>query len=93
MTTTPSKFKSGTFRKVKKVTPGNKNVIHYVKPKPGRAICAIYGTKLPGVPNEKPNKLKNMPKSSKRPERPYAGVLSSKAMREVIKEKARNSDL
>ena len=89
----PSKSKSRTFRRVKKVTPGSNNVTHYVKRKPGKAVCAVYGTPLAGVPRESPRKMQNMPKSSKRPERPYAGILSSKAMREVIKEKARNSDL
>ena len=91
--TTPSKLKSRTFRRVKKVTPGNRNVTHFVKRKPGKAVCAVYGTPLSGVPHEIPTKLKNMPKSSKRPERPFGGILSSKAMREVIKEKARNSNL
>jgi large subunit ribosomal protein L34e len=88
----PAKFKSRTFRRVKRVTPGNKNVTHYVKKKPGKAVCAKYGTPLAGVPNELPTKMKNMPKSSKRPERPFGGVLSSKAMRELLKEKARKEE-
>lgn len=88
----PAKFKSRTFRRVQKVTPGNKNVTHYVKKKPGRAICAKYGTPLAGVPCELPKKMQNMPKSSKRPERPFGGVLSSRAMRELIKEKARKEE-
>lgn len=88
----PSKFKSRTFRRVKKVTPGNRNIIHFVRRKPGKAVCAVYGTKLHGVASDHPKKMQNMPKSSKRPERPFAGILSSKAMREVMKEKARSMD-
>lgn len=82
---TPSKFKSRTFRRVKKVTPGHKNTVHYVKRKPGAATCPVYGTPLSGVPRETPSKLKKIPKSSRRPERPFGGVLSSRASREVIK--------
>ncbi len=91
--TVPSKFKSRTFRKVYKVTPGSNNVVHYNRRKPAKIVCAKYGTPLHGVPSEIPAKMQNMPKSSKRPERPYGGVLSSKAMREIMKEKARKSDL
>lgn len=88
----PAKQKSRTFRRVKRVTPGNKNVIHYVKRKPGRAVCGNCGVTLAGVPNGSPLKLQNMPKSSKRPERPYGGVLCSKCARELIKIIAREDD-
>lgn len=89
----PAKTKSRTFRRVKRVTPGHNVVIHYVKRKPSKAICPIYGTELHGVPREIPTKMKNMPKSSKRPERPFGGVLSSKALRDVMKQKARETKL
>jgi large subunit ribosomal protein L34e len=34
-------------------------------------------------------KMKNMPKSSKRPERPYGGVLCSACTRKLLKSKVR----
>ncbi len=86
---TPSKFKSRTFRRVRKVTPGHNNTTHYVKRKPGVATCPVYGTSLSGVPRAKPSEMKKIPKSSRRPERPYGGVLSSRASRELIKNLAR----
>ena len=93
MTLTQSKSKSRTFRRVEKVTPGHKNVRHFIKKKPARATCAVTGEKLQGVPHVLAGKLRNMPKSSKRPERPFGGVLSSKAMRDVMRKKARDSEL
>ncbi len=81
--------RSRTLRRVFTKTPGNRTVMHYRKRKPSKAVCPIYGTVLPGVANERPTKMQNIPKSMKRPERPYGGVLSSKAMREKMREKAR----
>jgi large subunit ribosomal protein L34e len=81
--------KSRTFRRVFVKTPGNRTIVHYRKRKPKRATCAKCGQILAGVPNERPYKLQNMPKTSKRPERPYGGVLCSKCMRETMIAKAR----
>ena len=39
---------------------------------------------LPGVPSLLPYELNKLPKSKRRPNRPYGGVLSSEAMREKI---------
>ncbi|MBT4445719.1 50S ribosomal protein L34e [archaeon] len=83
------RLKSRRLRRVKVRTPGGKTVMHYRQRKPSAAICAIYGTPLAGVPKITDSKRKNIPKSQRRPERPYGGVLSSKAMRDVIKEQAR----
>ncbi|MFT4303237.1 MAG: 50S ribosomal protein L34e [Candidatus Woesearchaeota archaeon] len=83
------KYKSKSKRKVFVKAPGNTVKVHYKIRKPGKAVCAEYGTPLAGVARATPAKLKNMPKTAKRPERPYGGVLSSKAMREKMKEKAR----
>lgn len=87
------KLRSRSLRRVKKTTPGGRNVIHHLKKKPKAPRCAITGEKLKGVPRESPSKMKNMPKTQKRPERPFGGVLSSKASRSVLKKKARSSSL
>ena len=84
------KFKSRRFRRVFVKTPGGKTVLHYRKRKPSKAICAIFGTVLAGVPNQRAPKMRNMPKSKKRPERPFGGVLSSRGMRFLLKRKARD---
>jgi large subunit ribosomal protein L34e len=84
------KHKSRTLKKIFVKVPGNTVKIHRRKRKPNRPICAVYGTPLQGVARELPSKMGNIPKTKKRPERPYGGVLSSKAMRAKMKEKARN---
>ena len=80
------KAKSRTFRRVKVKVPGNTAKLHYRKKKPSSAKCGNCGDVLNGVPRERPYKIKKMPKTAKRPERPYGGVLCSKCMRLKIKE-------
>ena len=76
--------KSRTFRRVFKKTPGGKTKKVYLKRKPGKAQCADCGAYLKGVPRERPYKMQNMPKTKKRPERPYGGMLCSKCTRKKI---------
>ncbi|MBU0757236.1 MAG: 50S ribosomal protein L34e [Nanoarchaeota archaeon] len=83
------RFKSRTFRRVKKKLPGGSTVIHYSKRKPKKATCAGCGVVLQGVARDLPLKMQNMPKTRKRPERPFGGVLCSKCSRLKIKEESR----
>lgn len=78
------KHKSGTYRKVFKRTPGANTVVHYEKRKPKQAHCHLCGDPLKGVPRERPYKMQNMPKTMKRPERPFGGVLCSRCSRKQI---------
>jgi large subunit ribosomal protein L34e len=82
-------FRSRTFRRVKVKTPGGKTVMHYRKRKPAKAVCGGCGADLKGVPRERPYKMQNMPKTAKRPERPYGGVLCSRCQRQVVVAKAK----
>jgi large subunit ribosomal protein L34e len=81
--------KSRTFRRVKRKTPGGKVVLHHVLRKPKKAHCGSCGDVLKGVARERPIKMQNMPKTMKRPERPFGGVLCSKCLRQQIKDKVR----
>ncbi len=83
------RFKSRTFKRIFKKTPGGKTVLRYLLRKPNKARCAKCGDVLKGVARERPTKMKNMPKSQKTVSRPYGGNLCSKCMRETIKEKAK----
>jgi large subunit ribosomal protein L34e len=83
--------KSRSFRRVHIRTPGGKTVMHYKRRKPKMHTCAECKAKLPGVPHDSANKIKNLPKSSKRPERPYGGVLCSRCMRKKFVLKAREA--
>lgn len=80
------KHKSRTMRRVFVKTPGGNNIVHYKTRKPSKAVCGGCGTVLQGVPRERPYKMQNMPKTQKRPSRPFGGVLCSKCMRRVIVE-------
>ena len=86
------KTKSRTFaRKATRTVRGTKVVHTRRKPKVGS--CSVTGQTLKGVPRALPLKMKNMPKTKKRPTRPFGGVLSSKAAREEIKSRARKLEL
>ncbi|MBS3143734.1 50S ribosomal protein L34e [Candidatus Woesearchaeota archaeon] len=80
----PSRRSRTLARVYKKVTKGVRLV--YKKRKPKAAKCNNCGAVLKGIPRERPYKMSNMPKSQKRPERMFGGVLCSKcARREIIK--------
>jgi large subunit ribosomal protein L34e len=76
----PGKTKSRTFRRVKiRVTKGVST--HYEKRKPGKLTCSSCKKELHGVPRLTPTRFKNLPKSKKRPNRPYGGKLCSSCLR------------
>lgn len=83
------KFRSRSYRRIKVTTPGGINKTTYKPRKPKKITCARCGTVLPGVAREIPSIMRSIPKSSRRPERPYGGVLCSKCSREELKNKAR----
>lgn len=83
------RYRSRTFRRVFVRTPGAKTVLHYRRRKNGKPTCAQTGQVLPGVARGTPAQVRALPKSQRRPERPYGGVLSSRAMRRKMVEKAR----
>lgn len=64
--------------------PSSKTTIHYVRRRPKSAKCAICKKPLNGVPRLRPVDLKHVPKSSKRPERPYGGYLCSSCLRKLL---------
>ncbi|MBI4140370.1 50S ribosomal protein L34e [Candidatus Woesearchaeota archaeon] len=84
------KLRSRTFRRIKVKTPGARVTVHYRRRKPNFAECGNCGVRLKAVPRALPFELKNMPKSAKRPERPFGGVLCSACMRAEIVARVRN---
>jgi len=87
------RFRSRTFRRVFVRTPGARTVLHYCRRKNAPARCSETGQILPGVPRGIPSKIRALPKSKRRPTRPYGGALSSKAMRRKMIEKARSINI
>ncbi|NOZ81332.1 MAG: 50S ribosomal protein L34e [DPANN group archaeon] len=76
--------KSGRFRRIFKKTPGGKTIVSYEESTPKQAKCSNCSALLHGIPRLRPAKFKNLPKSQKRPERPYGGNLCSRCARAMI---------
>ncbi|MCF7866534.1 50S ribosomal protein L34e [Candidatus Woesearchaeota archaeon] len=82
------KTKSRTFARVKvRTVSGTKT--RFDRRKPSLGVCPVTGETLKGVPRVNAGEMKKIAKSSRRPERPFGGVLSSKATRAIMKDKAR----
>ena len=81
------KQKSRSSRKVFTRTPSQGTKVHFKTRKNKKKTCAECGAELPGIPHKVDSKFKNLPKTKKRPQRPYAGVLCSRCMRKKIREK------
>ncbi len=84
------KHKSGHFRKVFVKAPGGAVKVHYRERKPSKSICGVCKKQLAGMPRLNPGKLVRIPRTARRPERPYGGILCSGCMREQLKAKARS---
>ena len=78
------------MRRVNITTPGGRRVTHYRPRQHGRAQCGVCKSPLQAVMTARPRVLRNVPKTERRPERPYGGVLCSKCSRALIKAKARS---
>ncbi len=75
-------YRSGSFRKVKRVTPKGRNVTHYLRRSAKKPHCAICGAELNGI-SEKGGK------SRRTNSRIFGGVLCSKCTSRIIVEKSR----
>jgi large subunit ribosomal protein L34e len=81
------KDRQGTFRH--RVSPGGKKVLKKKSEKPSKTRCALCAKPLAGVPCRAPSQLNKLSKTEKRPERPFGGVLCSKCLSQVIRDKVR----
>ncbi|MDD3263299.1 MAG: 50S ribosomal protein L34e [Candidatus Nanoarchaeia archaeon] len=78
-----NKFKSGTYRKVF-TKLSSRVAIHFKKRKPSKAHCSVCGRPLGGMAQERPVKMKNLPKSQKRPERIFGGVMCPSCLKRYL---------
>lgn len=78
------KQKSRSKRRVYVRTIGGENKVHYREKKPKKKKCSQCGKELQGIPHKIKSKFKSLPKTKKRPQRPYGGVLCSSCMRKKI---------
>lgn len=77
-------YRSRSYKRVRKRTPGGRSVIHYERRKNSPMRCARCGGILSGVPI-KESERRVLPKTLKRPERMFGGVLCARCLREVLK--------
>jgi large subunit ribosomal protein L34e len=78
-------YRSRSRARQKRNIPGNQTRVHYIKRQPSQAHCAITGMILHGVPHLRPSRLRKLPRSSRRPNRPFGGVISHIALQEAIR--------
>lgn len=74
-------------RRYKVKTPGGRTVTHFKSKRSSYEVCKNCGAKL-NRPKLKVKDIKKLPKTGKRPERPFP-ELCSNCMREYFKEIAR----
>ncbi|MTK63520.1 MAG: 50S ribosomal protein L34e [Methanobacterium sp.] len=83
------RYRSRSYKRTFKKTPGGKTVLHYKKKLPNKHVCAECGKQLHAVPRGRPYQIKKLSKSKKRPNRPYGGYLCSECARRLFKQEAR----
>jgi len=76
--------KSRSMKRKTVITPGGRKIVHYTKGKPGKAQCGQCGRPLAGMPRVRETEMKQIPRSSRRPERPFGGNLCSICSRKEI---------
>ena len=84
------RYRSRSNKRTFKKTPGGVTVLHYKKKKPSKHLCADCGKLLHAVPRARPYQIRKLPKSKKRPNRPYGGYLCSECARKIFKKEARS---
>ncbi len=77
-------LRSRSFRKLKTRLPGGEMVVRFRKKRDSPARCSGCRAELSGVPRET-----DAPKTKKRPERPFGGILCPSCSRNLFRERAR----
>lgn len=83
------RLRSRSMRRVRVRTPGGRTVTHYERSRKSIARCARCGATLNGVPRDARD-LRSLPKSSKRPNRFFGGMLCHRCLEDIIKERIRS---
>lgn len=89
---TRKSLRTRTRKRHSKRLPGGASRVFATRKKPNKAKCALTSEILHSTPRTKGIKDKTIPKSQKRPERPYGGILGSRSMRNIFIQKARKND-
>ncbi len=84
-------YRSRSLKRKYVRTPGGRIVIHYFKRRPNPAKCALCKRELHGVPRLRPSKLRQLPKSLRKPTRPFGGNLCPKCLEKLLKKAVREA--
>ena len=79
-------LRTRSWRRVKKNTPGGKQKLRFEKRNPSPAVCSACKRRLGGVPQARQKRMQKTPKTKKRPERFFGGVLCPSCTKTRIKE-------
>ncbi|HVA83112.1 MAG: 50S ribosomal protein L34e [Candidatus Micrarchaeota archaeon] len=74
-------YRSRSYRRLSRVTPSKRNVVHYERKKNSFPHCAICGAELNGISIKKGAKGKSLKTNSRK----FGGVLCAGCNAEVIK--------
>lgn len=83
------RYRSRSYKRTFKKTPGGVNVLRYKKKKSSKHVCAECGKLLHGVPRGRSYQINKLTKSKKRPNRPFGGNLCSQCARKFFKDEVR----
>ena len=75
--------KSRSRKRIHRRIPSGKSVLEFRETRPGKPTCPT-GRPLLGTARGTKNEIRKLTKTERRPSRPYGGVLSSPAMRDVM---------
>ena len=77
-------LRTRTLRRVFVRTPGGRLVIHYEKRRSNPMRCGLCGAEIHGCRVWRPSELARLPKTKKRPERPYGGHLCHSCLEKLL---------
>ncbi|MEM0044038.1 MAG: 50S ribosomal protein L34e [Sulfolobales archaeon] len=81
-------YRSRSYKRVKVRIPSGVSKIHYVRRKNFTPRCARCGAILGGMPRRS-SEYRKLPKSLKRPERIFGGILCHRCLEEILRERVR----
>lgn len=79
-------LRTRSWRRLLVKTPGSRQVLRFKKRKPSPAVCAVCKKPLGGVPRARAKKMQKIPRTKKRPQRVFGGVLCPACTKTRIKE-------
>lgn len=80
--------RSRSHKRIYRRTPSGRTAVHHKRRKNTPMRCSRCGAILAGVPIKDPER-RILPKTAKRPERMFGGVLCSRCLKAVLKEAIR----